>query len=215
LKSQIPGDFREKGVKSADIVGFTTISPRTTMPRATTEARAERDAWILRLFISGLPYREIGRHQKVNLSAKAVGNVINTQLAHSNPRDNDLAQFAGAIHVERLEIMLRAVWPKALGGDLKAIMQVLRVLRAEAKFYGLDGGHGHDNRTLDPDLDDEDWESPEPMNGFEKDTMIADLREQGWPLRHISAKVGMSVSGVSRALTRIGDGRPGRDSRDT
>jgi hypothetical protein len=183
------------------------------MPRADQAARAERDAWILRLFISGLPYREIGKHSKVNLSAKMVGNVLNRQLAHSNPRDNDLAKYAGAIHVERLEIMLRAAWPKALGGDLKAIMQVLRVLRLHAKFYGLDGGHGHDNRTLDPDLDDEDWDLP--ANGYEKDKLIVDLRQQGWPLKHIGAKVGMSVSGVSRALTRIGDGRPGRDSRDT
>jgi hypothetical protein len=45
-----------------------------------------------------------------------------------------------AVYIERLEMMLRAAWPQAIQGNLKAVMVVLRVLKQEAKFYGLDNG---------------------------------------------------------------------------
>jgi len=37
-------------------------------------------------------------------------------------------------------MMLRAAWPQAIQGNLKAVMVVVRVLKQEAKFYGLDDG---------------------------------------------------------------------------
>lgn len=108
------------------------------MPRADTAVRVSRDAWVMRLFLAGHSYREIGKHPKVNLSAKGVGNVVNRTLAEANPRHNDLGQQASTVYVERLEQMLRAVWPQAVRGDLKAVSVALRILAQEARFHNLD-----------------------------------------------------------------------------
>jgi hypothetical protein len=183
------------------------------MPRADTDARAERDAWVLRLFLAGHTYREIGRNPRVSLSAKMVGNVVNRQLAGANPHHNTLGTTAAAIYVERLEALLRSAWPQAMKGDLKAIHAVLAVLRAEAKVHGLAPGRArYDDDLGELDLD----EVALPPNGYERDATIAELRNQGYRLKDIGRRVGMTTSGVSRALDRIGDGgRPGRDARDT
>jgi hypothetical protein len=74
----------------------------------------------------------------VNLSPKGVGNVVNRQLAEATP--GQLSQHGADVYIERLEMMLRAAWPQAIQGNLKAVMVVLRVLKQEAKFYGLDDG---------------------------------------------------------------------------
>ena len=117
------------------------------MPRADTAARATRDAYVLRLFLAGHSYSQIGKHPKVNLSPKGVGNVVNRQLAEATPRQ--LSQHGAAIHIERLELMLRAAWPQAIQGNLKAVMVCLRVLKLEAKFHGLDDGDDQAVELLD------------------------------------------------------------------
>jgi hypothetical protein len=68
----------------------------------------------MRLFLAGHSYREIGRHPKVSLSPKGVGNVINRRLAEASPRQ--LSQHCTEVYIERLEMMLRAAWPKAMRG---------------------------------------------------------------------------------------------------
>jgi lambda repressor-like predicted transcriptional regulator len=40
----------------------------------------------------------------------------------------------------------------------------------------------------------------------ERDRIIADLRAKGWTLQQIGHRVGMSRSGVSRALDRLENG---------
>lgn len=116
------------------------------MPKEKLEYRAARDALILRLFLAGHSYRQIGRHPKVNLSPKGVGNVVNRQLSEGT---NQLSRYGTNLYVERLEMMLRVAWPQALAGDLRAVALCLRVLKQEAKLYGLDDG------VLDePEIDD-------------------------------------------------------------
>ena len=91
--------------------------------------------------VDGKPVKDgnaVGRHPKVNLSPKGVGNVVNRQLAEATP--GQLSQHGADVYIERLEMMLRAAWPQAIQGNLKAVMVVLRVLKQEAKFYGLDDG---------------------------------------------------------------------------
>jgi len=43
----------------------------------------------------------------------------------------------------------------------------------------------------------------------ERDRMIVQLRRAGWTYRQIGARVGMSESGVARAVQRIREGRFG------
>lgn len=51
------------------------------------------------------------------------------------------------------------------------------------------------------------------LSAGERDRLIATLRGKGWPLGKIGARVGMSRSGVLRALERIERGDPGVDRR--
>ena len=48
-----------------------------------------------------------------------------------------------------------------------------------------------------------------PMPPVERDRMILRLRRAGWSYKRIGQRVGMSESGVSRAVQRIRDGRFG------
>jgi transcriptional regulator of acetoin/glycerol metabolism len=51
------------------------------------------------------------------------------------------------------------------------------------------------------------------LSAAERDRLIATLRAKGWTLSKIAARVGMSRSGVLRALERIERGDPGVDRR--
>lgn len=107
------------------------------VPKAKTEDRGVRDALVLRLFLAGVSYREIGRHPKVRLSARGVGNVVQKQLAADSSRRSLLAEEAVAVYMQRLESLLRSHWPKALAGDLKAAEYCRRVIAVEARLLGL------------------------------------------------------------------------------
>lgn len=110
------------------------------MPRANRDMRVTRDAWVLRLFLAGYSYREIGRHPKVWLSPKGVSDVVHRALREANPKHNALGTQARVMYGERLEMMLRAVWPKAVAGDLRAVAVALRILAQEARFHALESG---------------------------------------------------------------------------
>jgi hypothetical protein len=43
-----------------------------------------------------------------------------------------------ALELERLDAMLRAVWPSALEGELRSIETVLRLMDRRARYLGLD-----------------------------------------------------------------------------
>ena len=45
------------------------------------------------------------------------------------------------------------------------------------------------------------------LTPLEKDRLIVQLRQRRWPLHKIAKQVGMSTSGVKRALDRIAEGR--------
>lgn len=51
------------------------------------------------------------------------------------------------------------------------------------------------------------------MSARQRDQMITELYEKGYSLRAIARKVGMSASGVCRALERVQRGGTGVDRR--
>jgi hypothetical protein len=51
------------------------------------------------------------------------------------------------------------------------------------------------------------------LSAADRDRLIVALRKRGWSLARIAARVGMSRSGVGRALERIERGDPGVDRR--
>ena len=59
----------------------------------------------------------------------------------------------------------------------------------------------------------ERWFDEVGLNAFETDALIVRMKASGYRLKDIAAAVQMSPSGVSRALERIAEGRPGRAPR--
>ncbi|EIU63236.1 hypothetical protein [Mycobacteroides abscessus] len=106
------------------------------MPRMGTEERTRRDAVIMRLFVAGWSYREIARHPNVDLAHQTVAQIVHAELQKSGR--TAFTEQVGTIYLERLETLLRASWPQAINGDLRAIEVVRRVLAQEARFYGLE-----------------------------------------------------------------------------
>jgi hypothetical protein len=103
--------------------------------------RVVRDAHVLRMFLAGVPLREIANHPKVQLSKRGVELAVRRQLAADAPHRRVLSETASTIHILRLEALLKAALPKALAGDLEAAEHCRRVLAEEARYYGLhDGG---------------------------------------------------------------------------
>lgn len=88
------------------------------MPRVPAALRETRDALILRMFIAGMSYRDIGKHGMVGLSANGVHKVVKREMAKSALRREYIADNALDVHVERLETLLSANYGKAV--DTKA-----------------------------------------------------------------------------------------------
>ena len=53
----------------------------------------------------------------------------------------------------------------------------------------------------------------DPVPAHVRDERIVELRREGWSLAQIGAELSMTKGGVSRALERIYDGRPGQQPR--
>ena len=82
-------------------------------------------------------------------------------------------------------------------GTFRHTSGILSILRRNAPFFGKDPGlmTYYDNIGL---------------TTWQRDQLIVLLRRRGFTYRQIAGRVGMSPSGVLRALQRIGQGRPGR-----
>ena len=59
----------------------------------------------------------------------------------------------------------------------------------------------------------ERWLDEVGLTAQQTDDLIVTMRRAGYTLTAIAQRVGMSPSGVHRALARISDGRPGRAPR--
>jgi hypothetical protein len=106
------------------------------VPKVSATQRRARDAVILREFLTGASYREIGRNPRVSLSAQAVANVVNAALSEGAERVG-LRQHAATIYAERMEMLLSAVWEQALAGDCRATELAIRILDQQSRFYRL------------------------------------------------------------------------------
>jgi hypothetical protein len=101
-----------------------------------TQRRA-RDALVLKEFLAGASYREIGRDPRVNLSPQGVANVVNEALSEGAGRVVLLREHAATIYGERLEMLLSAVWEPALAGDCRATELALRILDQQGRFLRI------------------------------------------------------------------------------
>ena len=100
--------------------------------------RDERNALIMKMFLAGVSEREIGAHHAIDLDRSLVHRVIKKQIADAAAHREVLSDQALAIYVDRMELLIRAAWPKAMGGDPKGIEVARRLLADYARIYNLD-----------------------------------------------------------------------------
>jgi hypothetical protein len=103
--------------------------------RLSGDERVARDTLVLRMYLAGVTYRDIG--SKVALSVGGVHKVIKRQLRQSADRRDDLADDAVEAYLSRMESLLAANMPKALRGDTRSVDQCRRMLDSMARVQGI------------------------------------------------------------------------------
>ncbi|WP_235886892.1 hypothetical protein [Mycobacteroides chelonae] len=116
------------------------------------DERQKRDTLIMRLFVGGHSYREIARHPQIGLAHQTVAQIIHTELQRGGR--TLFHQQASTIYLERMEMLLRAVWPQAIRGDVKAVETARRILAQEARFFNIINGTEPDWEDDEDELED-------------------------------------------------------------
>lgn len=135
----------------------------------TRDQREVRDGLILNLFLSGWSEREIAKHPRIALSSPRVHHIIVEQLGKAAERFGLISEKALIVYSERLEMLLKAIWNRAVGDkDPKAIEVARRLLEQQSRLYQIS-----DDRMAMPLA---------PMGDNELSDDVADL--QRWRERH-------------------------------
>jgi predicted transcriptional regulator len=98
-----------------------------------TEADALNDREALRLRSQGLSYREIADELGVDTSTA----YRRTQRALSAVPVEDVESYR-LLELDRLDALQRAIWDKAIDGNLNALDRVLAIMSRRSKLLGLD-----------------------------------------------------------------------------
>lgn len=107
-------------------------------PQLRKEDRERRDGIILNMFLSGATERDIAKSRSVNLSPSRVHRIILEQLEIAGERFGLISEKALIVYSERLEMLLKAIWPAAIGDkDPKSIEVARRLLDQQAKLYQI------------------------------------------------------------------------------
>jgi hypothetical protein len=97
---------------------------------------AERATQALELRKAGLTFREIG--ERMGVTEDRAHQIVTRELARLNARRAEDAGAVTRLEVERLDVLLAAVWEKAAGGDPAAIDRVLAIMARRARLLGID-----------------------------------------------------------------------------
>ncbi len=100
---------------------------------ARKQLAAKRRIEAVTLRKSGLSYEAIGDHLQISKVAawKLVKTALDATLREPTMELREL-------EIQRLETMLRGVWPKAITGDVHAIDRAVKISERMAKLLGLD-----------------------------------------------------------------------------
>lgn len=96
---------------------------------------AERRIKALTLYKAGMTTRQIG--EQLGVSNVSAWKYIKIGLEELSKEQNEIAEHVRDLELRRLDDMLRAIWPKVIGGDLRAIDRVLAIQDRRAKYLGL------------------------------------------------------------------------------
>jgi hypothetical protein len=104
--------------------------------RGKKEAAAERRVNAFDLRKAGASYRAIGR--ALGVSEAQAHRDVHLTLDELASRERESALQVREIELERLDEMLRALWPAVRRGDTSSISTALRVAERRARLLGLD-----------------------------------------------------------------------------
>lgn len=105
-------------------------------PRLSRAEREQRDDKVLRLFLAGLTYREVGAAVGLR-SVSGVHRIVQRQLAAGAPRRDLLTNETFALWQERIEALFQAHCDKAIDGDHRSSEICRKLLAQQARVYGL------------------------------------------------------------------------------
>ncbi|MCG5549170.1 helix-turn-helix domain-containing protein [Halorhodospira halochloris] len=97
---------------------------------------AERKARALELRQTGMTYADIGR--ELGISNAQAHRLVSGALQEIRKRASEEAEQLRTLELSRLDQLHHALWESALGGELRAIDRLLRIMERRAKLLGLD-----------------------------------------------------------------------------
>ena len=105
-----------------------------TSPAMMTARKRERDALTYRL--GGMKQWEIA--EKLGVTTQAVSKMLKRVLEETAKEISEDAGKLRAVQLERIEMMIRGLWSRAITGDEKAIDAVRQLLNRQARLLGID-----------------------------------------------------------------------------
>lgn len=96
----------------------------------------ERQLQAVELRKSGLSYREIGK--RLDCSHEQARRDIESELKRLASERADKTEELRQLELERLDMLLKGLWPMAAVGNTGAVMSWLKVSERRAKLLGLD-----------------------------------------------------------------------------
>lgn len=97
----------------------------------------ERRLLVLEARKAGYSYQQIA--DQLGISKGTVCKDLTRVLAEYHARTAEEVERLRALETERLDHMLRGIWPRATSGHLGAIERALKIMERRAKLLGLDG----------------------------------------------------------------------------
>lgn len=107
-----------------------------TKPTSVTIPVRERELRALELRRAGCSYREIA--QTMGLSISKVHRHVKRAYDRLLHQVEDAAEDVRAVELDRLDRLLRGIWQRAAGGDVRAIDRVLKIMERRAAIMGTD-----------------------------------------------------------------------------
>ena len=100
------------------------------------ERAAERRLQAFQLRKAGNTYEAIG--EALGVSKVAAYKLVRRVVESLDSQSQAEAKVYRALQLARLEEALKAIWPRAMAGELKAVDRVIKILEREAKLLCLD-----------------------------------------------------------------------------
>lgn len=114
--------------------------------RSSKVQKAKRRMAVMDYRAAGLTYEQIA--DLVGLSPNGVARIINNTLEEWGKRDEQSAAKIRTQKLFELDQLKRAIWPKALKGDIKAIREVTKIISLQARISGAESPIQHEHHGM-------------------------------------------------------------------